>query len=112
MPDKTGMHVARLLFAGLTLALTGCLVKEKTDKPLHTGALTPPWDAAHFTPKRLEGYAYAGPESLFGVFADIARIDSLSGEQKDWKSNPESVDTLHVSQLLDTNFVFPQNPEA
>jgi hypothetical protein len=99
--------------AGLAaLLLCGCLVKEKTDKPLASGGITPPWDPAKFTPKRLEGYAYAGPESSFAVFKDIARLDSLSGDPKNWKPDAAAADTLRIGQLFDTAFVWPQNPEA
>lgn len=93
------------------LLLCGCLVKDKPDKPLSVGGLTPPWDPAKFTPQRLEGYAYPGPESSFAVFGDIARLDSLSGDPKAWRPLPEAVDTVLIGQLLDTTFIFPQNPE-
>lgn len=94
------------------LLLCGCLVKEKHPKVLDAGGMTPPWDPAKFTPKRLDGYAYPGPESLFTVFGRIARLDSLCGSPDAWKADPEAVDTLRISQLLDTAFAFPQNPEA
>jgi hypothetical protein len=100
--------------AGLLLcgSLAGCLLKDKPDKALSSGGLTPPWDPAKFMPKTLEGFAYAGPESLFTVFGEIARLDSLVGDPKSWKADPDAVDTLRVSQVLDTAFIFPQNPEA
>lgn len=94
------------------VALCGCLVKEKTDKPLSAGGLTPPWDPAKFTPKRLEGYAYPGPESAFAVFKEIARVDSLAGDPKNWKPDADAADTLRIGQLFDTAFAWPQNPEA
>jgi hypothetical protein len=31
---------------------------------------------------------------------------------KSWKAEADAVDTLRVSQVLDTAFIFPQNPEA
>lgn len=91
--------------------LCGCLVKERSEKPVQ-GGITPPWYPAHFSPRRLEGFAYAGPESLFTVFRKISRLDSLSGDPKDWKADPEAVDTLRIGQMVDTGFVFPENPEA
>lgn len=91
--------------------LGGCLVKDRSEKPLH-GELTPPWYPAHFSPQRLDGFTYAGPESLFTVFRDMSRLDSLSGDPKDWKADPEAVDTLRIEQMLDMGFVFPENPEA
>jgi hypothetical protein len=94
------------------LLLSGCLAKEKAGKPLAAGGIAPPWDPAKFTPKRLEGYAYAGPESLFAVFGEIARLDSLSGDPQNWQSDPAAVDTLGIAQVFDTAFNFPQNPEA
>jgi hypothetical protein len=94
------------------LLLCGCLVKDKSDKPLGSGSMAPPWDPAKFTPKRLEGFVYPGPESTFTVFGEIARLDSLSGDPKTWKANGDAVDTLRISQMLDTAFIFPQNPEA
>jgi hypothetical protein len=103
---------SRLAALAALLFLCGCLVKDKSDKPLKNGGLTPPWDPARFQPKRLEGYAYTGPESLFTVFTAIGRLDSLAGDPKQWKPDPDAVDTLRISQLFDTGFVFPQNPEA
>jgi hypothetical protein len=101
------------LFAGVALfILCGCLAKEKAGKPLAAGGIAPPWDPAKFTPKRLEGYAYPGPESLFTLFGEIARLDSMAGDPKDWHPDPEAVDTLGLAQLFDTAFTFPQNPEA
>lgn len=94
------------------MLLCGCLAKEKAGKPLAAGAIAPPWDPAKFTPKRLEGYAYPGPESLFTVFGEIARLDSAAGDPKDWKPDPEAIDTLGIAQLFDTAFTFPQSPEA
>ncbi|HKP98135.1 MAG TPA: hypothetical protein VJ385_20565 [Fibrobacteria bacterium] len=102
----------RLIACAAALLLCGCLVKDKSDKPLSSGGLMPPWDPAKFTPKRLEGYAFPGPESAFAVFQGIARLDSLGGDPKDWKPEADALDTLRLSQLLDTAFVFPQNPEA
>jgi hypothetical protein len=99
-----------MLFGALLVC--GCLVKDKPDKPLSSGGLTPPWDPAKFTPQRLEGYAYPGPESSFAVFGDIARLDSLSGDPKAWKPQADAVDTVLIGQMLDTTFIFPQNPES
>ena len=98
--------------SALALFLSSCLVRDKSDKPLPSGGMTPPWDSAHFMPKRLDGFVYAGPESTFAVFREIALIDSLSGNHKDWKADPEAIDTMRVSQLFDSGFLFPQNPEA
>jgi len=36
----------------------------------------------------------------------------LGGEPKTWKPIRGAVDTLRVSQMFDTGFVFPQNPES
>ncbi|MDB5051697.1 MAG: hypothetical protein JWO30_4768 [Fibrobacteres bacterium] len=110
----TAFRITESFFAAgmAALLLCGCMVKEKPDKPLSSGGLTPPWDPAKFSPKTLEGYAYAGPESTFTVFKEIARLDSLSGDPKSWKGDPDAADTLRISQLFDTSFVFPQNPEA
>jgi hypothetical protein len=106
-------RIPLLLVSGLAACLLcGCMVKDKPDKALSSGGMTPPWDPARFMPKTLEGFAYAGPESLFTVFRDIARLDSLSGDPKSWKPDAGSADTLRVSQMFDTGFVFPQNPEA
>ncbi|MDB5103476.1 MAG: hypothetical protein JWP91_1165 [Fibrobacteres bacterium] len=109
---KTRLSTALIPAVLAVLFLGGCLVKDKSDKPLGSGGMTPPWDPAKFTPKRLEGYAYPGPESLFAVFPEIAGLDSLSGDPKTWKADPEATDTLRISQMLDTNFAFPQNAEA
>ncbi len=92
--------------------LCGCLAKEKSGKPLSAGSMAPPWDAAKFTPKRLEGYAYPGPESAFAVFAEIARLDSAGGDAKTWQADPDAVDTLGIADMFDTAFVFPPSPEA
>jgi hypothetical protein len=94
------------------LALLGCQVKDKPEKSLSSGSMNPPWNAPEFTPKRLDGYKYAGPESLFAVFRDIARLDSVVGDRKDVKIDPKAADTLRVGQLFDTAFVFPQTPQA
>ncbi|MEO7427198.1 MAG: hypothetical protein ABI036_18565 [Fibrobacteria bacterium] len=104
---------AFITYAGAALfILCGCLAKEKAGKPLAAGGIAPPWDPAKFTPKRLEGYAYPGPESLFTLFGEIAHLDSMAGDPKDWHPDPEAVDTLGLAQLFDTAFTFPQNPEA
>jgi hypothetical protein len=115
IPIPKRRQTASAPFALLSLAAwlaAGCMVKDKPDKPLVSGALVPPWDSIHFVPKRLEGYVYAGAESLFAVFRDIARIDSLAGESKLGKFDPQGVDTVRIHQLFDTGFVFPQLPEA
>jgi hypothetical protein len=101
-----------LSMAALAALLCGCLAKDRSDKALTSGGMTPPWDPAKFAPKALEGFTYAGPESLFTVFREIGRLDSLGGDPKHWKSDSRAADTLHVSQMFDTGFVFPQNPEA
>lgn len=101
--------LATLLLCG---SLTGCLIKDKPEKALTSGGIAPPWDPAKFMPKSLEGFAYPGPESLFTVFGEIARLDSLVGDPKTWKAESDAVDTLRVSQVLDTAFAFPRNPEA
>ena len=107
------MHPSfKILAAATVLALFGCLAKDRSGKNLGTAGMTPPWDSAHFTPKRLDGYVPPIPDSVFSVFRDIAAIDSQSGDHKDWKANPEAVDTLRIHQLFDTSFIFPQNPEA
>lgn len=105
-------YASRIALAGAVIALCGCLIKDKTDKPLSTGGLVPPWDPAKFTPKHLEGFTYPDSAGTFDVFGEIARLDSLAGDPKTWKVDGESVDTLRVSQMLDTGFVFPQNPSA
>jgi hypothetical protein len=106
-------RIQSLALTGLAaILLCGCMVKDKSDKALSSGGMTPPWDPAKFMPKTLEGFTYAGPESLFTVFKDIARLDSLSGDPKSWKADREAADTLRVSQMFDTGFVFPQNAEA
>jgi hypothetical protein len=104
--------LALLAAAAIALALSACLAQDKSDKNLRNGGMTPPWDSAHFTPKRLDGYAYDGPESTFSVFTAIAALDSAAGNHKDWKADPKAVDTLRIDQLFDTSFIFPQNPEA
>lgn len=96
----------------LTLICFGCLMKDKSDKSLGNGGMTPPWDSAHFTPKRLDNFVFTDPESTFVVFSEIGRLDSLSGDHKDWKPDPEAVDTVRINQMFDTSFVFPPNPEA
>ena len=88
------------------------MVKDKPDKPLGGGGLIPPWDTVHFVPKRLEGFVYPGPESLFAVFRNIARIDSQAGDSKLARFDADGVDTVRIYQLFDTGFVFPQLPEA
>jgi hypothetical protein len=50
--------LAAFLLCGV---LSGCLLKDKPDKALTSGGMTPPWDPAKFMPKTLEGFAYAGP---------------------------------------------------
>ncbi|MEO6095821.1 MAG: hypothetical protein ABIW76_09095 [Fibrobacteria bacterium] len=106
-------RIPSLLVSSLVaLLLCSCMVKDKPDKAITSGGMTPPWDPARFLPKTLEGFAYAGPESLFTVFKDIARLDSLSGDPKSWKPEAGSADTLRVSQMFDSGFVFPQNSEA
>jgi hypothetical protein len=102
----------RITLACAAIALCGCLIKDKSDKPLASGGLVPPWDPAKFTPKHLEGAAPPDTAGTFAVFTVIARIDSLSGDPKGWKADPEAADTLRIAQMLDTGFVFPQNPEA
>jgi hypothetical protein len=94
------------------LSLVGCQVKDKHEKAMQTSNKTPPWDSAHFTPKSLEGYVYTGPESTFNVFKEMAFIDSQSSSQLNEKADPEAIDTLRISQLFDTTFLFPENPEA
>lgn len=101
------------LFAILpALLLAACLVRDKPEKALGAGGLTPPWSPARFEPRRLEGYAYAGPESLFAVFANIARLDSLSGDPRSWQADPESGPGPSIGQMLDTTFIFPEHAEA
>lgn len=102
----------RLSLAVLAVALAGCLVKEKHEKPLTTGAMVPPWDPAKFAPKHLEGFNYPDTSGTFAVFDSIARLDSLAGDPKTWRTEKDPVDTLRIGHMLDTGFVFPQNPEA
>ena len=96
----------------LALILCGCLVKDKSDKTLSSGGMIPPWDPAKFTPKALEGYMAPATDSVFSVFGEIARLDSVSGDPKNWKPIDGAADTLRVAQIFDTGFVFPQNAEA
>ncbi|GEM_PF-3510527 len=109
-------HVSPKILAALVamaaLALFGCLAKDRSGKTLGNGGMTPPWDSTHFIPKRLDGYVSPAPDSVFAVFRDIAAIDSQSGEHKDWQADPDAVDTVHINQVFDTGFAFPQNPEA
>lgn len=115
MPFGFHPHRSRIMaLAALVLGcgLAGCLLKDKPDKALTSGGMAPPWDPAKFMPKSLEGFAYSGPDSLFTVFGEIARLDSLVGDPKTWKAEGDAVDTLRVSQVLDTSFIFPQHPEA
>ena len=109
---STFTALAALAALSICGGLAGCLIKDKPEKALTSGGMAPPWDPAKFTPKTLEGFAYAGPESLFTLFSEISRVDSLAGDPKTWKAEPNAVDTLRVSQVLDTAFIFPQNPEA
>lgn len=107
------MHPSLKFLAGMAvLALAGCLAKDRSGKNLRSGGMIPPWDSAHFTPKKLEGYVSPVPDSVFAVFRDIAAIDSQSGNHKDWKADPDAVDTLRINQVFDTGFIFPPNPEA
>lgn len=111
--DTSNKHPFLKILAGAAvLALLGCLAKDRSGKNLRSGGMTPPWDSAHFTPKRLEGYASPVPDSVFAVFKDIAATDSLSGDHKDWKADPDAIDTLRINQVFDTGFVFPPAPEA
>ena len=105
-------RLKKVLAALPALLLAACMVKEKPEKPLGSGALTPPWSPVRFEPKRLEGYAFAGPESLFAVFEHIARLDSLSGDPRAWQVDAESGTGPTIGQLLDTGFVFPEHAEA
>lgn len=95
--------------AAAVLALCGCLMKERPEKPA-AAALMPPWDPSRFAPKQVE----ASPDTghVFAVFDSIARIDSLAGDPKGWKAEEGAVDTLRIEHLFDTAFVFPRNPEA
>src|SRR5262245_32032049 len=68
-----------LLLAAAVAVLVACQAKDKSDQQLKGGAIVPPWDSARFVPKRLDHFAFAGPESLFAVFRDIAAIDSAAG---------------------------------
>jgi hypothetical protein len=113
------MHISRpALGTGISLAiavLLACQAKDKPEKTLSAGSMNPPWSAPEFTPKSLEGYRdlrNPRPESLFAVFKDIARLDSATGDRKDWKVDSTAADTLRVGQLLDTAFSFPETPEA
>lgn len=109
---KSPLSRVLLSLSVATLALSACQVREKTDKPLSGGGLNPPWDSPAFTPKALEGYVYAGPESLFAVFPAIARLDSQFGDRSAWKPDEKAIDTLRLRHLLDTGFAFPASPEA
>ncbi len=102
----------RAFLACAAIALCGCLIKDKADKPLSSGGMVPPWDPAKFAPKHLDGFIPTDSAGVFDVFAEIARLDSLAGDPKTWKVDQEAVDTLRVSQMFDTGFVFPQNPSA
>ncbi len=99
-----------MAFSALAI-LFGCLSKEK-GKPLNSGGMVPPWDSAHFQPKRLEAFRYAGPDSLFAVFKSIAEIDSQTGDQRSWAASENPVDTLGIAAVFDTGFIFPSTPEA
>jgi hypothetical protein len=90
-----------------TLALAGCLAKEK-----HQDAkrFSPPWDQGQEPLHQLEGYVKDGPDSLFEVFEEMARIDSGAGPRQGWTYEPGSPDTLRVHHLVDTSFSFPEKP--
>ena len=112
--EKSRSALVWKYFAVATFAFfcCGCLMKDKSEKALHSGGMTPPWDSAHFAPKGLNNFTFADPESVFSVFAEIGLLDSLAGDHKDWKLDPEAVDTVQIGQVFDTAFAFPQNPEA
>ena len=86
------------------------MVKEKSSLPLKKVGMTPPWDSAHFSPKSLEGFISTDTANTFAVFKDIAEIDSMRGDHKDWTQNIDAIDTLHIANLFDTSFIFPENP--
>jgi hypothetical protein len=113
--SKRNLHSwNKLIFANLlfSIVLCACMVKEKSSATLHTDGLIPPWDSAYFNPRSLTGYIHKDPESTFTLFNAIARLDSMAGSQSSWTAQPEANDSLRLSQMVDTGFVFPQNPEA
>jgi hypothetical protein len=111
-PARPIRAIGAVLFSVTVFILVACMVKDKNEKVLRSGGMTPPWDSTHFTPKSLEGYVYSGPESTFSVFGKIAEIDSLCGSRTSWTIDSQAIDTMRVSQLYDTAFLFPESPEA
>jgi hypothetical protein len=97
------------LFLLLPLFMWGCLAKEKRRE---VKTYTPPWDNGREVLQELEGYAPSDSDTVFTVFREMARIDSLAGPRQQWQYEPNSPDTLRVHHLIDTAFDFPEKAEG
>lgn len=108
MLPKGVVGLVGALAAGMLWAsLSGCLAKDKQSE---SKPFVPPWDQGQEPLYQLEGYVKEGSDSLFGVFTEMAKIDSLAGPRQKWTYEPGSPDTLRVHHLVDTAFTFPEFP--
>jgi len=106
-PRLRGVFTA-MVYLSLT-AFWGC---QSKDTARSGERFTPPWESDQETLLRLPGHEASPSDSAFGVFAEMAAIDSAAGPRRLWTYEMGSLDTLRVGHLVDTQFVFPEQPMA